>query len=69
MDILNIAQMEIAAITEKVFTCSICNTSSSVEYGIEINGNKESRHPICLNCHNEIAKQLFCKTKKKSFKY
>ena len=69
MDMFEIIKMEIVGIKKTAFECSMCNNHFSIKYEVKINEINESKHHICLRCHNTIAEKLYSKTKKRCYKY
>ena len=69
MDTAQISKIDIVGIEEINFNCAFCGTDSSLKYKIHINEESENEHPVCLPCHNQIAKRLSSFNKKRRRNY
>ena len=71
MNLKEIKKMEIVGVKETEFNCHLCDSLSNMKYELMVDNNEDEKTemPVCLDCHNKIAEQLFSQTKKRRYRY
>ncbi|HJO92189.1 MAG TPA: hypothetical protein QF753_02210 [Victivallales bacterium] len=69
MNIDKISKIDIVKVEEINFNCEICGTDSFPKYEIKVNEEEDNSYPVCLICHNQIAKRVSDSIKKRRRNY